>query len=98
MTSIDRLQRRGCRAITLAGRTTGAGLLRLEGDDAAVTGAIGDLRESTDVGHVVILRTGRGIKEQLDVWGPASGAAEVARVFEFHFSERLKFRNIPISQ
>jgi glycolate oxidase FAD binding subunit len=85
VTSFDRLQRRGCRAVTFAGRTAGAGLLRLEGDDAAVIGAIGDLRESADVGHVVILRAGRGIKAQLDVWGPTSGAAEVGRVLKRKF-------------
>ena len=84
VTSIGRLQRRGC-AITFAGRTAGVGLLRLHGDDAAVIGAIGDLRERTELGHVVVLRTVRGIKEHVDVWEPTSGAAEVARVLKRKF-------------
>jgi hypothetical protein len=68
-----------------AGRTLGAGLLRLEGDDTALLAAIGDLRASSEVGHVVVLRASRRLKEQADVWGPPSGTTEVARVLKRKF-------------
>jgi glycolate oxidase FAD binding subunit len=82
---LARLQDRGCRVAAFAGRTIGTGLLRLEGDDTAYLAAIGDLRASHDVGHVVVLRASRRLKEQLDVWGPPTGAVEVARVLKHKF-------------
>jgi glycolate oxidase FAD binding subunit len=82
---VGRLQDRGCEVAVFAGRTIGAGLLRLEGDDAAIVAAIGELRASSEVGHVVVLRAARRLKEQLDVWGPATGAVEVARVLKRKF-------------
>ena len=63
----------------------GAGLLRLEGEDATVLAAIGDLRVASEVGHVVILRADRRIKKQIDVWGPSTGAMEVGRVLKRMF-------------
>jgi hypothetical protein len=68
-----------------AGRTLGAGLLRLEGDDAAVLAAIVDLRASSEVGHVVVLRASRRLKEQVDVWGPPTGTSDVARTLKRTF-------------
>jgi glycolate oxidase FAD binding subunit len=82
---LARLQDRGCRVAVFAGRTIGAGLLRLEGDDTAALAAIGDLRASGDVGHVVVLRADRQLKRQIDVWGPSTGTAEVAGVLKRKF-------------
>jgi glycolate oxidase FAD binding subunit len=82
---LGRVQGRGCRVAVFAGRTLGAGLLRLEGDDTALLAAIGDLRASSEVGHVVVLRASRRLKEQADVWGPPSGTTEVARVLKRKF-------------
>ena len=82
---LARVQGRGCRVAVFAGRTIGTGLLRLEGDDAAVAAAVGDLRGSEDVGHVVVLRASRRLKEQIDVWGPSTGATEVGRVLKRKF-------------
>jgi hypothetical protein len=43
------------------------------------------LRGSEDVGHVVVLRASRRLKEQIDVWGPSTGATEVGRVLKRKF-------------
>lgn len=82
---LARLQSRGCRVAAFAGRTMGAGLLRLEGEDSTVLAAVGDLRAAGEVGHVVILRANRRVKEQIDVWGPSTGATEVGRVLKRKF-------------
>lgn len=76
---IESLRVHACHVETFTGRTMGAGLLRLDGVESALEAAIGDLRGSTSVGHVVVLRATRRLKEQVDVWGAATGANEVAR-------------------
>jgi hypothetical protein len=70
--SLDELRRHGCRASMFTGRTIGAGLLRLDGDDRSCAAAIADLRSRREVGHVVVLRASRRLKEQADVWGDGS--------------------------
>jgi glycolate oxidase FAD binding subunit len=80
-----RLQAQGCRATAFTGRAMGAGFLRLEGEDTAVMAAIGDLRASSELGHVVVLRASRRLKEQMDVWGPSTGAIDVGRVLKRKF-------------
>jgi len=82
---IEGLRAHGCRMETFTGRTMGAGLLRLDGEEPALAAAIGDLRRSTSVGHVVVLRATRRLKEQVDVWGQATGANEVARALKRKF-------------
>jgi glycolate oxidase FAD binding subunit len=79
---LGRLRSHECRMTIFAGRASGAGLLRLEGEELAIAAVIADLRNSKDVGHVVVLRATRRLKEQVDVWGTASGATEVARVLK----------------
>jgi glycolate oxidase FAD binding subunit len=85
MDLLPRLQGRGCLVTAFTGRTMGAGLLRLEGEDSAVLAAIGDLRASSEVGHVVVLRASRQLKAQIDVWGPSTGAIDVGRVLKRTF-------------
>jgi glycolate oxidase FAD binding subunit len=82
---IEGLRGHGCRVQTFTGRTIGAGLLRLDGEESALVAAIADLRKSTSVGHVVVLRATRRLKAQVDVWGLSAGANEVARVLKNKF-------------
>jgi glycolate oxidase FAD binding subunit len=82
---IEGLRVRGCRVRMFTGRTIGSGLLRLDGEESALVAAIADLRKSASVGHVVVLRAPRRLKEQVDVWGPSSGAHNVARVLKTKF-------------
>jgi glycolate oxidase FAD binding subunit len=82
---IEGLRVHGCRVGMFTGRTIGAGLLRLDGEESTLVAAIADLRKSTSVGHVVVLRATRRLKEQVDVWGPSSGANDVARLLKRKF-------------
>ncbi len=81
----DRVRANGCRVAMFTGRTSGAGFVRFEGEDSVVAGAIGVLRSSEHVGHVVVVRASRRLKEHVDVWGPATGASEVARLLKRKF-------------
>jgi FAD/FMN-containing dehydrogenase len=85
VSSIESLGSRGCRLAAFVGRTMGAGLVMLDGDEREMSGAIAGLRTSTHLGHVVIVRAGRGIKMRTDVWGPDSGGIEVARALKRTF-------------
>jgi glycolate oxidase FAD binding subunit len=82
---LSRLGKDGCQVATFAGRAIGSGLLRLEGEEGAVSAGIGMLRGSDDVGHVVVLRATPSLKSRVDVWGPASGTIEVARTLKRMF-------------
>jgi len=83
---VRRLTRAGCGPITLVGRIAGAGLLRFQGDARAVAASIADLRASALVGHVVLLRGSRELKDLVDVWGPdPGGAAAAARALKRMF-------------
>jgi glycolate dehydrogenase FAD-binding subunit len=82
---IEGLRVHRCRVGMFTGRTIGAGLLRLDGEESTLVAAIAVLRKSTSVGHVVVLRATRRLKEQVDVWGPSSGANDVARLLKRKF-------------
>ena len=82
---LSRIGQRGCQVSTFTGRAIGSGLLRLEGTDSAIAAAVGLLRQSDDVGHVVVLQATPGLKSQVDVWGPASGTIDVARMLKHKF-------------
>jgi glycolate oxidase FAD binding subunit len=82
---LARLRNETCRVAVFAGRTIGAGLLRIDGDETAVAAAIASLRGSADVGHVIVLRATPRLKRQVDVWGPSSGALDVARALKNKF-------------
>jgi glycolate oxidase FAD binding subunit len=85
LASLDELRRHGCRPSMFTGRTIGAGLLRFEGDDRACAAAIADLRSRRGVGHVVVLRASRRLKEQTDVWGDGSDQTGPARALKRMF-------------
>jgi glycolate oxidase FAD binding subunit len=63
--------RAGGGTIQLAGRAgVGAGLIRFDASASAASAAIARLRSRADlVGHVVVLRAERSVKQQIDVWG-----------------------------
>jgi len=82
---LGRLAGHRCRMAAFSARALGAGLLRLEGEESVLAAAIADLRSSTDVGHVVVLRATPRLKRQVDVWGPSSGALAVARALKNKF-------------
>jgi glycolate oxidase FAD binding subunit len=82
---INDLHLRGCRVASFDGRAMGAGLLRLEGEERSIVRTIGTLRDSAIIGHVVVLRATRGLKARFDVWGPSTGALEVARLLKQKF-------------
>ena len=66
-------------AAALSGRALGTGLIRLIGPPRAQAAAVERLRASGDVGHVVVLRASRELKELVDVWGPPRDADRVLR-------------------
>ena len=82
---ISRIGQSACQVSTFTGRAIGSGLLRLEGADSAIAAAVGVLRQSDDVGHVVVLRATPGLKSQVDVWGSSSGMLDVARMLKHKF-------------
>jgi len=82
---ISRIGQSVCQVSTFTGRTIGSGLLRLEGADSAIAAAVGVLRQSDDVGHVVVLWATPGLKSQVDVWGSSSGMLDVARMLKHKF-------------
>lgn len=82
---LSRLRQRGCHVAAFTGRAIGSGLIQLEGAEAEIAAAVGVLRESPDVGHVVVLRATPGLKTQLDVWGPPSDTIAVARTLKRMF-------------
>jgi glycolate oxidase FAD binding subunit len=82
---LSQLRQRGCVVACFTARAIGSGLIRLEGEESSIAAAIGVLRDSADVGHVVVLRATPTLKSTVDVWGPASGALEVARTLKRMF-------------
>jgi glycolate oxidase FAD binding subunit len=62
----------GCGAASLVARAAvGAGLIRIDGDDAAQARAVNALRASRHIGNVVVVRGSAGLKAVADVWPPA---------------------------
>lgn len=82
---LRRLRDAGCGPVLLTGRLSGAGLVCLHGDHQAQAAAIEDLRRGEAVGHVVVLRAPRGLKERIDVWGPESSAVAALRALKKMF-------------
>jgi glycolate oxidase FAD binding subunit len=63
----------------------GTGLVRIDGDEAAQIAAIERLRAQAPlVGHTVVLRASRAVKDAVDVWGvaPSAPAAALKRAFD----------------
>ncbi|MGH9311024.1 MAG: FAD-binding oxidoreductase [Vicinamibacterales bacterium] len=62
-------------AVEMAGRIgVGAGLIRIAGHPSRQAAAIQQLRSSTPVRHVVVVRAGPEVKAHVDVWGPQPNA------------------------
>jgi glycolate oxidase FAD binding subunit len=76
---LTELQQAGRIRVLFAGRVMGAGAARLVGELPALAAAVERLRASPDVGHVVLLRGSRELKQRVDVWGPEWPSDRVAR-------------------
>jgi glycolate oxidase FAD binding subunit len=82
---VRQLRESGCAQVVFTGRLAGTGLIRLQGDLAVQVAAIAGLRAGGTVGHVVVLRAPRALKEQIDVWGPEPSAASAVRALKRMF-------------
>jgi glycolate oxidase FAD binding subunit len=69
---------------TFTGRAAvGAGVIHIEGEAAARAMFVARLRERTDaIGHVVVARAGRDLKDYADVWGPPLPSMAIARALK----------------
>ena len=75
---VEDIQRQIGVPVVLTGRVaTGAGLVRVDGPAPAQATALTQLRSSSVVGHVVVLRADDAVKAEIDVWGPLGDAARV---------------------
>ena len=81
---VERIGADGVTSIELAGRAgVGAGLIRVDADIAAQARAVADLRAKPEVvGHVVVLRADRTVKDQVDVWGPPEDTAGLMKAIK----------------
>jgi glycolate oxidase FAD binding subunit len=61
--------------VEMIGRAgTGAGVIHIQGDIAQQLGAIEQLRQSKDLGNVVVMRATTELKSMVDVWPPQPNA------------------------
>jgi FAD/FMN-containing dehydrogenase len=57
----------------------GAGTIHIDGDAAACASVVVRLREHPEtIGHVVVARAGRDVKDRADVWGPPLASAAIS--------------------
>jgi glycolate oxidase FAD binding subunit len=66
--------------IDFSGRAgVGAGIIHIEGDAVTCASVVARLRDRPDtIGHVVVTRAGRDVKDRSDVWGPPLSSAVIA--------------------
>jgi len=73
-------------SIAMCGRAgMGAGLMRVDGDVRTQAALVQRLRSSVWVGNVAVLRASPDLKQHVDVWGPASSAADAVRALKGMF-------------
>ena len=73
-------------SIVMCGRVgMGAGLMRVDGDVRTQAAVVERLRSSVWVGNVAVLRALHDLKQHVDVWGPASSAADAVRALKGMF-------------
>ena len=73
-------------SIAMCGRAgMGAGLMRVDGDVRSQAALVQRLRSSVWVGNVAVLRASPDLKQHVDVWGPASSAADAVRALKGMF-------------
>lgn len=73
-------------SIVMCGRVgMGAGLMRVDGDVRTQAALVQRLRSSVWVGNVAVLRASHDLKQHVDVWGPASSAADAVRALKGTF-------------
>jgi len=85
LAQVEALRRAPCGPVTMAARLSGAGLLHLAGDPTDAARAVVDLRAHGALGHVVVLRAPRQVKDAVDVWGPELSSAGAARALKRMF-------------
>jgi glycolate dehydrogenase FAD-binding subunit len=73
-------------SLVMCGRVgVGAGLMRVDGDARTQAAVVERLRSSVWVGNVAVLRATHDLKQHVDVWGPASSAADAVRALKSMF-------------
>jgi glycolate oxidase FAD binding subunit len=73
-------------SIVMCGRVgMGAGLMRVDGDVRTQAAVVERLRSSVWVGNVAVLRASHDLKQHVDVWGPASSAADAMHALKGMF-------------
>ena len=73
-------------SIVMCGRVgMGAGLMRVDGDVRTQAALVQRLRSSVWVGNVAVLRASHDLKQHVDVWGPASSAADAVLALKAMF-------------
>jgi glycolate oxidase FAD binding subunit len=73
-------------SMVMCGRVgMGAGFLRVNGDVPTQAAVVERLRSSVWVGNVAVLRATHDLKQRVDVWGPASSAADAVRALKSMF-------------
>jgi len=73
-------------SVVMCGRVgMGAGLMRVDGDVRTQAAVVERLRSSVWVGNVAVLRASHDLKQHVDVWGPASSAADAVRALKGMF-------------
>jgi glycolate oxidase FAD binding subunit len=70
-------------AVIFSGRVgAGAGVLRVDADLSTQVALVARLRSSPHVGHVVVLRASRELKEQIDVWGEPAASFRISQALK----------------
>ena len=73
-------------SLVMCGRVgVGASLMRVDGDPRTQAAVVERLRSSVWVGNVAVLRATHDLKQHVDVWGPASSAADAVRALKSMF-------------
>jgi glycolate oxidase FAD binding subunit len=73
-------------SVVMCGRVgMGAGFMRVDGDVRTQAAVVQRLRSSVWAGNVAVLRASHDLKQHVDVWGPASSAADAVRALKGMF-------------
>jgi glycolate oxidase FAD binding subunit len=86
---VEEVQRRAEVPVVFTGRVgAGAGMVRIDGPAAVHRSAIEQLRSSSLLGHVVVLRADPAVKDAIDVWGPMGDSKRVMQAIKRELDPR----------